>query len=55
MEKKWSGENKPEGKAIRKGFVFTGRDAIDCVIGFRIDSHTIMRGTSKFNRLYKCH
>jgi hypothetical protein len=32
-------------------FVFAGQDAIECVIRFRIDSHTIKRETPKFKTI----
>jgi hypothetical protein len=36
-------------------FVVIGQDAIECVVGFRINSHTIKRGSLKLNWLSKCH
>ena len=35
----------PKAKVYARGFHFTNRDAIECMVGFRIDSHTIKRGT----------
>ena len=35
----------PKAKLYARGLHFTDRDAIDCMVEFRIDSHTIKRGT----------
>ena len=40
-------------KIYAMDFVFTGRDEIEYVVGFRINNHTIKRGTPKSNRLSK--
>jgi hypothetical protein len=39
--------NKPKGKCISIRFWFFGQSAIEYKVGFRIDSHTIKRGTLK--------
>ena len=36
-------------------FIFIDQDTIECMVGFRIDSHTIKKESLKFNRLSKCH
>jgi hypothetical protein len=41
------GETSPKAKVYVRGFVFAGRDAIQCMVGFWIDSRTIKRGTLK--------
>jgi predicted nuclease of restriction endonuclease-like RecB superfamily len=46
---------KLNGKVYARDFAFTGRDAIQCVVGFRIDNRTIKRETLKSNQLSKCH
>jgi hypothetical protein len=37
--------NGDQGKRINRDFCFANQDAIECVIGFRIDSRTIKRRT----------
>ena len=46
---------KLNGKVYARDFAFTDRDAIECVVGFRIDNRTIKRETLKSNKLSKCH
>ena len=43
-------ESKPEGKG-QYGLTFDGQCAIECTVGFRIDSRTIKRGSLKQLRL----
>jgi hypothetical protein len=46
LERKRRDENKSEDKGyIYAGFFFAGQNTIECVVGFRIDSYTIKRGT----------
>ena len=44
-----------KAKVYARDSCFAGRDTIECVVGFRIDSRTIKRGALKLNRLSKCH
>ena len=51
-------KNKMQGlKAKVQGrvFCFASQDAIECMIGFRIDSRTIKRRTQSSKLLSKCH
>ena len=43
-----------EGKGIRQGVCFADQGAIECTIGFTIDSRTIKKVALKFDRLSKC-
>ena len=51
-------KNKMQGlkaKVYFRAFCFAGQDAIECVIGFRIDRRTIKRETRSSKWLSKCH
>lgn len=45
LEKMKKIKTSPKAKVYVTGFVFAGRDTMECVVGFRIDNHTIMRET----------
>ena len=44
-----------KAEVYARAFCFVGQDAIECVIEFRIDSHTMKRGKLMVNAAIKCH
>lgn len=46
-EKELEKETKPKEKVYLIGFCFFGQGAIECMVKFRIDSHTIKKETLK--------